>query len=310
MTEVPEFVARLRKGEFLDEKEVKFICGKCKELVIEESNVQTISVPVTVVGDVHGQLYDVFELFKVGGWPPDTNYLFLGDYVDRGYFSVETISLLVCLKLLYPNRLTLLRGNHETRNISQVYGFQAECIRKYGSAAVWQYFTELFDYLSISAIIESSLFCVHGGLSPFLHSLDQIRCLNRFGETPHEGPLSDLLWSDPEPNSSGWAISARGAGYTYGADVVNTFLATNDLDCIFRAHQLCLEGYQELFDGKLVTIWSAPNYCYRCKNVASILEVNESLSLFFNVFAECPRSERRIPPDIQTQGKEQIEYFT
>jgi serine/threonine-protein phosphatase PPG1 len=132
---------------------------------MRESNVVHVAAPITVVGDIHGQFFDLIEIFKIGGYCPDTNYLFLGDYVDRGMFSVETISLLVCLKLRYPNRVHLIRGNHESRGVTQSYGFYTECSRKYGNANVWHYFTDMFDFLTLSVVIDNQIFCVHGGLS-------------------------------------------------------------------------------------------------------------------------------------------------
>jgi serine/threonine-protein phosphatase PPG1 len=259
------------------------------------------------------QFYDLLEIFKIGGFSPHTNYLFLGDYVDRGLFSVETISLLTCLKLRYPNRVTLIRGNHESRAVTQSYGFYQECVRKYdGSAQVWHYFTSMFDFLTLTAVIDNQIFCVHGGLSPSIHTLDQIKVIDRFREIPHEGPMADLVWSDPDADKDDFAISPRGAGYTFGAAVVKQFLHLNDMNHILRAHQLCNEGYQELFDGRLSTVWSAPNYCYRCANMASILEVDEHGGRFFNVFAEAPENEHDGPAQhqLQTQApKKQVDYF-
>ena len=143
------------------------------------------------------------ELFKIGGRSPDTNYLFMGDYVDRGYYSVETVTLLVCLKVRFKDRITILRGNHESRQITQVYGFYDECLRKYGNANVWKYLTDLFDYLPLTAVVENQIFCLHGGLSPSLDTLDMIRDIDRVIEVPHEGPMCDLLWSDPD-DRTGW----------------------------------------------------------------------------------------------------------
>lgn len=172
----------------LSEAQVKDLCDKAREALIEESNVQPIKCPVTVCGDVHGQFYDLMELFRIGGKPPDTNFLFMGDYVDRGYYSVETVSLLLALKVRFKDRLTILRGNHESRQITQVYGFYDECFRKYGNANVWKLFTDLFDYLPLTAVIENEIFCLHGGLSPSIDSLDNIRALDRIQEVPPRGP--------------------------------------------------------------------------------------------------------------------------
>ena len=309
------------------------------------------------------------ELFRVGGDVPDTNYLFMGDFVDRGFYSLESFLLLLCLKVRYPDRITLIRGNHESRQITTVYGFYDECLRKYGSANVWRYCCEVFDYLALGALVlgtsstlepafnasgeqgsqtmpavddeieieimnsrnevtarfprsrrrmfdndndnmassppaspnntpsktgpvgtsasgdsggslasgGGAVLCVHGGLSPLIDSVDKIRLLDRKQEVPHEGAMCDLLWSDPD-EIDGWGLSPRGAGFLFGADIVKRFNHMNDLSLIARAHQLVMEGFKEMFDSSIVTVWSAPNYCYRCGNVAAILELGEDAS--------------------------------
>jgi serine/threonine-protein phosphatase PPG1 len=230
--------------------------------------------------------------------------------VDRGLFSVETISLLVCLKLRYPHRVHLIRGNHESRGVTQSYGFYTECSRKYGNANVWHYFTDMFDYLTLSVVINDQIFCVHGGLSPSIHSIDQIKIIDRFREIPHEGPMADLVWSDPDPDRDEFSLSPRGAGYTFGAQVVKKFLEVNAMSHILRAHQLCQEGYQVLYDDRLSTVWSAPNYCYRCGNLASVLEVSDSGERWFNVFDASPENDAHRMEQQQQQGKEvTTEYF-
>jgi diadenosine tetraphosphatase ApaH/serine/threonine PP2A family protein phosphatase len=280
--------------------------------------------------------------------------------VDRGFYSLESFLLLLCLKVRYPDRMTLIRGNHESRQITTVYGFYDECLRKYGSANVWRYCCEVFDYLALGAIVlgassslqpsaqaaaqpeslastqeyvdpdieievlnsdggyinsfprakpnatqgspngsspvpaktgppgsgasgwstgtpgnsSGAVLCVHGGLSPLIDSVDKIRILDRKQEVPHEGAMCDLLWSDPD-EIDGWGLSPRGAGFLFGADIVKVFNHANDLSLIARAHQLVMEGFKEMFDNTIVTVWSAPNYCYRCGNVAAILELGE-----------------------------------
>ena len=272
----------------LPENEIKLLCEKAKEILANESSVQPVKCPVTVCGDIHGQFHDLMELFRIGGYLPDTNYLFMGDYVDRGYYSVESVTLLVCLKVRFRDRITLTRGNHESRQITQVYGFYDECMRKYGSAAVWKYFTDLFDYLPLTALVENKVFCLHGGLSPSLDTLDHIRQLDRIQEVPHEGAMCDLLWSDPDERG-GWGISPRGAGFTFGQDISVQFNHTNGLNLIARAHQLVMEGYNWCHERNVVTVFSAPNYCYRCGNQAGIVELDEHLNQCFLQFDPAPR---------------------
>lgn len=190
------------------------------------------------------QFYDLLELFKTSGKPPDTNYLFLGGYVGFGHFSIETMSLLICLMIRYPSRVHLLRGSHECRAISEIYGLYSESIRKYGNVNVWKYLCDLFDYLPIAAIVNNSLYCVHGGLSPTIYSMDNITALNRFQDIPSEGSFCDMMWSDPNPDEMGFKPNSQGAGFLFGVDTVGKFLRTNGLDHMIRSHSLCFDGYQ------------------------------------------------------------------
>ncbi|KAF1897638.1 hypothetical protein Lal_00032395 [Lupinus albus] len=330
--DLDEQISQLMQCKPLSEPQVKVLCEKAKEILTDESNVQPVKSPVTICGDIHGQFHDLAELFRIGGKCPDTNYLFMGDYVDRGYYSVETVTLLVALKVRYPQRITILRGNHESRQITQVYGFYDECLRKcadvaglishligsrfrcslasggsnplpgsililaywYGSANVWKIFTDLFDFFPLTALVESEIFCLHGGLSPSIETLDNIRNFDRVQEVPHEGPMCDLLWSDPD-DRCGWGISPRGAGYTFGQDISEQFNHTNSLKLIARAHQLVMDGFNWAHEQKVVTIFSAPNYCYRCGNMASILEVDDCKNHTFIQFDPAPR---RGEPDV------------
>jgi len=207
---------------------------------------------------------------------------------------LETFTRLLTLKAKYPNKITLLRGNHESRQITQVYGFYDECMTKYGNVNAWKYCCNVFDLLTVAAIIDEKILCVHGGLSPDIKTLDQIRKLERNQEIPHKGAFCDLVWSDPDEVDA-WATSPRGAGYLFGAKVTNEFIQINALTLICRAHQLVHEGYKYMFDDKLVTVWSAPNYCYRCGNIASILECTTTEKIEPKLFSAVPDSERVIP---------------
>ena len=344
-----EWLSQARLCRYLPEADMKRLCELIKEYLMEESNIQPVRTPVTICGDIHGQFYDLLELFNVaGGMPGDEdsasttvpsgsygspggtaaipasaleppsqisdprvmrkmkrrfqrdsaytssastasdatdeegaqeggeeeelrgrirsrsfesgerpgrgsdeedssddasdsgieddgdlasrkqrstalnngkqNFIFLGDFVDRGYFSLETFTLLMCLKAKYPDRVTLIRGNHESRQITQVYGFYEECQTKYGNASVWKSCCQVFDFLALAAIVDGSVLCVHGGLSPEIRTLDQLRVVARAQEIPHEGAFCDLVWSDPEEVAT-WAVSPRGAGWLFGDKV-------------------------------------------------------------------------------------------
>jgi len=168
------------------------------------------------------------------------------------------------------------------------YGFYDECLRKYGNPAVWRHFVDLFDYLPLTALIENQIFCLHGGLSPCIDTLDHIRALDRLQEVPHEGAMCDLLWSDPD-DRAGWGLSPRGAGYTFGQDISEQFNHNNGLSLVARAHQLVMEGYNWCHEQNVVTIFSAPNYCYRCGNQAAIMELDEKMDHHFKQFDPAPR---------------------
>ncbi|KUI58654.1 Serine/threonine-protein phosphatase SIT4 [Cytospora mali] len=382
-----EWLEEAKQCHYLPESVMKQLCEMVKEVLMEarvaltlppESNIQPVVTPVTICGDIHGQFYDLLELFRVAGGMPgetnvqapqtattvitsedieppteitnpklkkkikqskapgdegdeagaeeveedanestdsvarpgssnpgapadgptqsaDTRFVFLGDFVDRGYFSLETFTLLMCLKAKYPDRIVLVRGNHESRQITQVYGFYEECQTKYGNASVWKACCQVFDFLVLAAIVDGTVLCVHGGLSPEIRTIDQIRVVARAQEIPHEGAFCDLVWSDPEDIDT-WAVSPRGAGWLFGDKVATEFNHVNGLQTIARAHQLVNEGYKFHFPEKsVVTVWSAPNYCYRCGNVASIMTVDANLDTKFSIFSAVPDDQRHVP---------------
>ena len=277
--EINVYLDILREKKILSITQLEDLLKQAKDILVHESNMPKISAPVTVVGDIHGQFYDLMELFKVCGDLPHTNYLFLGDYVDRGNNSVECFTLVLALKVKYKDRITLLRGNHESCEINKIYGFYDECFKKYGNERVWKMFSDIFMCLPLSALVENKIFCLHGGLSPALGQLDDVIKLKRFCDVPHEGPICDLLWSDPEENRKGFNPSPRSAGFQFGSDVTEKFLHRNDLSLIARAHQLVMDGFQRAHKKMVVTIFSAPNYCYRCNNLAAIMELDEDMNM-------------------------------
>jgi diadenosine tetraphosphatase ApaH/serine/threonine PP2A family protein phosphatase len=188
-------------------------------------------------GDIHGQYSDLLRLFEYGGFPPNANYLFLGDYVDRGKQSLETICLLLAYKIKYPENFFLLRGNHECASINRIYGFYDEC-KRWFNVRLWKTFADCFNCLPVAALIDNKILYMHGGLSPDLTNLDQIRNLPRPTDVPDSGLLCDLLWSDPSRDVKGWGMNDRGVSYTFGPDKVSEFLKKNDMDLVCRAHQV------------------------------------------------------------------------
>ncbi|KPP62546.1 hypothetical protein Z043_119264 [Scleropages formosus] len=217
---------------------------------------------ITICGDTHGQYYDLLNIFELNGLPSPTNpYLFNGDFVDRGSFSVEVIFTLFGFKLLYPDSFHLLRGNHETDNMNQMYGFEGEVKAKY-TAQMFQLFSEVFQWLPLAQCINSKVLVMHGGLfSEDGVTLDDIRKIDRNRQPPDSGPMCDLLWSDPQPQN-GRSISKRGVSCQFGPDVTERFLSENKLQYIVRSHEVKSEGYEVTHSGKCITVFSAPNYWY------------------------------------------------
>jgi len=235
-----------------------------------------LEAPLKIVGDIHGQYYDLLRLFEYGGFPPDANYLFLGDYVDRGPNGLETIFLLLAYKIRYPENFFMLRGNHESAAINRIYGFYEECRERY-SIKTWKAFNDCFNCLPLGAVIEDKILCIHGGLSPDLKTLEQIRRIVRPTEIPDSGLLCDLLWADPDPDKSGWGENDRGVSFTFGADVVENFLKRHEFDLIVRAHQVVEDGYEFFAKRSLVTVFSAPNYCGEFDNAGAMMSVDSAL---------------------------------
>ncbi|CEP09740.1 hypothetical protein [Parasitella parasitica] len=276
-----------REGR-LTEKQALKILHDTKSLLAKEPNLLRIPAPITICGDVHGQYYDLLKLFEVGGAPADTRYLFLGDYVDRGYFSIECVLYLWAHKLWYPDTFFLLRGNHECRHLTDYFTFKLECQKKY-SEEVYDVVMECFDSLPLAAVVNDQFLCVHGGLSPELKTLKDIEEIDRFKETPTSGLMCDLLWSDPyeefdTDNGPKFEHNhVRGCSYFYSYRATCNFLDKNNLLSVIRAHEAQANGYRMYRKSKstgfpaLMTIFSAPNYIDVYNNKAAVLRYDKSV---------------------------------
>jgi len=266
----------------LQENDIKTLIVKCKDLMSKQPILLEIEAPVNILGDIHGQYYDLLRLFEFSGFPPESNYLFLGDYVDRGKQSIETICLLMAYKIKYSENFFLLRGNHECEAVNKLYGFYDECKRRY-SIKLWKLFVEMFNWMPVAALIDDKIFCVHGGLSPDLSTLDQIVKIVRPTDIPDNGLLCDILWSDPSDECATWDKNDRGVSFVFSKEILKKFIQKNNIDILVRAHQVVQDGYEFFGDRQLVTVFSAPDYCGEYTNSGGIMIVDENLLCSFKV---------------------------
>ncbi|CAN7114760.1 unnamed protein product [Brassica rapa subsp. narinosa] len=296
------------KQVMLNESEIRQLCLVSREIFLQQPNLLELEAPIKICGDIHGQYSDLLRLFEYGGFPPTANYLFLGDYVDRGKQSLETICLLLAYKIKYPENFFLLRGNHECASINRIYGFYDECKRRF-SVRLWKVFTDSFNCLPVAAVIDDKILCMHGGLSPDLTNVEQIKTIKRPTDVPDTGLLCDLLWSDPSKDVKGWGMNDRGVSYTFGPDKVAEFLIKNDMDLICRAHQVVEDGYEFFADRQLVTIFSAPNYCGEFDNAGAMMSVDESLMCSFQILKPADRRPRLRDRSERRAKKKRPEMF-
>ncbi|GAA0142291.1 protein phosphatase [Lithospermum erythrorhizon] len=305
-----------RRQFFLDCNEIADLCESAERLFSSEPTVLQLKAPIKIFGDLHGQFGDLMRLFDEYGSPSTAgdiayiDYLFLGDYVDRGQHSLETIALLLALKVEYPNNIHLIRGNHEAADINALFGFRIECIERMGERDgiwAWHRINRLFNWLPLAALIEKKIICMHGGIGRSINHLEQIESIQR-PITMEAGSivLMDLLWSDPTENDSveGLRPNARGPGLvTFGPDRVMEFCNHNDLQLIVRAHECVMDGFERFAQGHLITLFSATNYCGTANNAGAILVLGRDLVVV-------PKLIHPLPPAISspdTSPEHQIE---
>ncbi|XP_017045128.1 serine/threonine-protein phosphatase alpha-3 isoform [Drosophila ficusphila] len=269
-------------GLQLSTREIEMVCARAREALLEQPTLLELSSPINLLGDIHGQYINLLRYFDANGYPPDSVYLLLGDYVDRGKQSIETLTLLLALKARHPQNFYLLRGNHECSSLNHFYGFYDECKRRF-TVKLWRTFVDCYNCLPLAAIIEKTIFCCHGGLSPHLFSMSQIMKIERPLEIPESGLVCDILWSDPDFRKMGWALNERGVSYTFGSDVVGAFLHRFGFNMICRGHQVVEDGYEFFAKRQLITIFSAPNYCGEFDNAGAMLCIDKNLLCTFRI---------------------------
>jgi serine/threonine-protein phosphatase PP1 catalytic subunit len=289
----------------LTKEDIMFVLSNTYPLIKEEPNLLQLTPPINVCGDIHGQFADLLQLFRYGDLPPKTKYIFLGDFVDRGSNSIEVVMLLFCLKIAFPNHIYMIRGNHECENVNKLYGFYDECKNRY-DLDVWSKTNSCLMTLPIAATIGDRIFCVHGGLSPNMKFIEQINTLERGKPIPDSGILCDLTWSDPAPTynqTQKWNHNDRGVSYVFNNDVVKEFNKTNNIDLICRAHQVVDNGYKFSYNKKLVTLFSAPNYCRSYGNSAAMMKVESDLVCSFLILKPVSSKTKDIILDLTVDKK-------
>lgn len=256
------------------ENEIVDLCQQALEIFRRDPTLLELSDPVIIVGDLHGHLLDLLRIIYNNGWPPETRYLFLGDIIDRGDFSLETVTMIFLMKVLWPNSVFIIRGNHEFACVCSSHGFSDEICSKYNSDLLFSAYIAAFNELPLAALIGTDILCVHGGIGPELSSLSQIREITKPLST-WSGVSESLLWSDPCLFAQNFEVSKRGFGYIFGRHGLRKFLDANNLRFLIRGHECVLSGISMMFDGSLITIFSASNYCGSSGNRSGIMRIDK-----------------------------------
>lgn len=269
------------------EQEIIDLCVASHALFAAQPVCIEISTPITIAGDIHGQFGDLMRMFALVGFPPKTPWLFLGDYIDRGKMSLETICLLFAIKVKFPEHFFMLRGNHETALVNRIYGFYDEIMRRFGTSRLFGVFQDVFNVMPLTAVLSERILCMHGGLS---HSLTQANSLavlrdilRPIPDPPNPSLPLDLLWADPDVSTVGFKYSIRGVSCTFGPNIVDQVLKRHNLDLVVRAHQVVQDGYEFFHNRRLVTVFSAPHYCGEFDNAAAVMMINKDLRCTFKI---------------------------
>ena len=274
---IDKLIIKTCENKLLSIQEFKKVFFKAKDILDKRENIAILKTPLIICGCINAHFEELNDIFKICGNISETKYLFLGDYVGKGWNGLSTFILLILYLIKYPNNLVLLRGNHDSRMFSNMYGLHSECFKKYSNKdeaqEIFNMINELFDLLQLAAIVDNKYFCVHGGLSPDLKKIEEINYLERKKEIPEKGIIADLIWSDPKEEVNDYVPSQKGVGQFYGEKAVNNFLKENsNIEMIIRSHELVDNGYKYQFNNKLLTVFSAPDYGGRVGNIGVSLK--------------------------------------
>jgi protein phosphatase len=229
-----------------------------------------------IVGDLHGHFLDLCRILKKFQYPNGFKYLFLGNLVDRGEFSFETILLILLLKYLYPSSVFIIRGNHEFDSMCSICGFQTEIEALYTNRYAYDLFLDIFSELPLAVLLQQNILFVHGGLSPDLKKIEQIKEIKKPLTFFDSSIISGLLWSDPMQIQSVFREGPRGRGYIFGQEEVKLFNKQNNLNLIIRGHECIPQGNRFIFENQFVTVFSASNYCGAAENSSGVLIISNS----------------------------------
>jgi len=269
----------------ISSEDIQVLCKNIEDIFSKESSLIEIEPPLIVVGDLHGHYLDLLRTLHEFGLPCNRSYLFLGDLVDRGEFSLETVTLVFALKVLYPKNVHIIRGNHEFDFLCSRSGFLSEIEKVYQNSKVYDMFLSAFGMMPLAAVIQGDILCVHGGIGPSIEKIEQIKEIQRPIYEFCDGILDSLIWSDPSDSILFYEPSSRGSGYFFGERSTQEFLQKNNLKMMIRAHECVHDGFQYMFDGKLLTVFGASNYCGLVSNSSAVLIIDHDGTMTTHQFS-------------------------
>ncbi len=247
----------VERGNEPDRDEVRQLIQEVSDQLASKPNV--VRIPegnLAIIGDLHGE-YSSLDAVMREYLRTDRHLVFLGDYADRGPEQVRTINTVIALSLLYPERVTIIRGNHESREIAQVYGFYNAVNREYGRDLFREY-CRFFEVIPLAAYSNSGIFCCHGGIPEGLNSLDQLQSIDRFDQNFRNDTVFQMVWNDPQEGDFMFRPNRRSArARIFGKKAFDRFSENLGVSRMFRAHEAFANGYQTFFDNRLISVFSA-----------------------------------------------------